>query len=283
MSAFAGSNPAHATGAGVDTLPAAPGGSGRPQRGIQSMEVGGRLLNSLTAAEGPMMLKDLAAAASLSAANAHPYLVSLIKLGLVEQDAASGRYSLGAFALEMGLAAMRQRDEIRMAAHCATALAAATGLSVAVAVWGNLGATVVQLVPARRPLHVALRTGSVLSLVNTATGRIFGAYLPESVWAGRLACDGDAVGGDPAGRTGVHKELFARVRERGMARADGLPIPGVNAFSAPVFDHDGGLLLSMTILGAAGDLAADWDNPLAAELREACRGLSRQLGWRARD
>ena len=58
------------------------------QRGIQSVEVGGQLLRALADGDGPMMLRDLARNAGMSAAKAHPYLVSFMRIGLVEQDKA---------------------------------------------------------------------------------------------------------------------------------------------------------------------------------------------------
>lgn len=46
-----------------------------PQRaGIQSVEVGFSLLQVLAASRGPLMLRDVAAAAGMSAAKAHRYL-----------------------------------------------------------------------------------------------------------------------------------------------------------------------------------------------------------------
>ena len=55
------------------------------KRGIQSIEVGGQLLRALVRSGEPMMLRDLAAAAGMPPAKAHPYLVSFARLGLVEQ------------------------------------------------------------------------------------------------------------------------------------------------------------------------------------------------------
>ncbi len=77
--------------------------SPRLQRGIQSVEVGGQLLRALAHQGRPMALKDLAREAGMSAAKAHPYLVSFGKLGLIEQDALSGRYGLGPLAMQLGL------------------------------------------------------------------------------------------------------------------------------------------------------------------------------------
>src|SRR6516164_9717898 len=85
------------------------------QRGIGSVEVGGQLLRVLTEVDGPMMLRDIAASAGMTAAKAHPYMVSYMRLGLIEQDRASGRYELGPLALQMGLASMRRLNPVRVA------------------------------------------------------------------------------------------------------------------------------------------------------------------------
>ena len=50
-------------------------------RGIQSIEVGGRLLQALARVGEPMMLRDLAREAGMTPAKAHPYLVSFSRLG----------------------------------------------------------------------------------------------------------------------------------------------------------------------------------------------------------
>ncbi len=48
-------------------------------RGVQSIEVGGRLLQALVDADAPMMLKDIASRAKIAPAQAHAYLVSFRK------------------------------------------------------------------------------------------------------------------------------------------------------------------------------------------------------------
>ncbi len=57
--------------------------------GIQSVEVGYTLLAALAAAPGPLMWRDLAAAAGMNAAKAHRYLVSFQRLALESQDLVS--------------------------------------------------------------------------------------------------------------------------------------------------------------------------------------------------
>jgi len=48
----------------------------KSRRGIQSIEIGGRLLTALVDEGGPMSLGDLARKAGMPSAKAHPYLVS---------------------------------------------------------------------------------------------------------------------------------------------------------------------------------------------------------------
>ena len=74
----------------------------KERRGIQSIEVGGQLLVALADSGSAMSLKQLAEAAHMTPAKAHPYLVSFGKLGLVTQDPASAHPSRSA--LRPGLA-----------------------------------------------------------------------------------------------------------------------------------------------------------------------------------
>ena len=200
----------------------------------------------------------------LPPARAHPYLVSFSKLGLVEQDRDNGRYALGPAALQLGLACLHQLDPMRIAGPVATQLAESTGFAVALALWGNFGPTIVRMIEARQPLLVAMRAGTVMSVFRTATGRAFASALS----AARLAqATGSAVGDAPrpAGRLSREEGEIVRqaredVRRHGVVRAEGRPIPSVNAFSAPVFDHEGEPVLVITALGHQDDFSTDWDS-----------------------
>ena len=140
----------------------------REQRGIQSVEVGGQLLLALVHSGRPMALKDLAREAGMVPAKAHPYLVSFGKLGLIAQDEASGRYGLGPLALQLGLISLQQFDPVRLATPMLRELAQSLGHTMAVAVWGNRGATIVRIEEAPSAVHVNMRHGTVMTLRGTA-------------------------------------------------------------------------------------------------------------------
>lgn len=254
------------------------------QRAVQSIEVGGRLLLALAHSTAPMTLKDLAAQARLSASRAHPYLVSFGKLRLIEQDADTGRYALGPAALQLGLTCLAQLDPVRAALPVAQELAASTGYAVALAVWGNFGPTIVRMIDARQPLHVAMRAGTVMSILGTATGRAFAAAMPaeriEQAFAQALGDSPDFATALLPDQADALREAQREVQEHGVARAQGRPIPGVNAFSAAAYDHEGSPAVVITALGHQDHFPVAWDSSAADAVRAAAAEISSRLGWR---
>ena len=254
------------------------------RHGIQSVEVAGPLLAALTAVEAPLMLKDLAAAAHMPAAKAHRYLVSLVRLGLVNQDAATGRYDLGPFALELGVAALGRLDAARPANDAAEKLRDDLGETVVLAVWGPLGVTLVRIAEPVRAITVSMRAGAVAPLTASAAGLLFAAYLPPAATAAALRRELDAnrKGGNlqaPTTREALDR-LLEEVRAVGMSRAVGAFAPGVNSFAAPIFDHTGRIVFALTLIGYAGHLGEDFSSRAAIALAHAAHSASALLGFR---
>jgi DNA-binding IclR family transcriptional regulator len=253
----------------------------RASRGIQSVEVGGQLLLALAHRGAPMALKDLAREAGMTPAKAHPYLVSFCKLGLIERDAASGRYGLGPLALQLGLIGLQQVDAVRLATPVIEELAQRLGHTVAIAVWGNRGATIVRLAQAPSAVHVTMRHGTVLSLRLTASGRLFAAYRSREAALAVLAAEAHAEGRPPGEATidAALEATLARVRADGIATIGDGAVPGVSAAAAPVFDAQGEIVLSLTAIGPAAVFDISPDGAIVRTLREAAVALSRRLGW----
>lgn len=262
----------------------------RAQRGIQSIEVGGQLLRALVHHGRPMALKDLAREAEMSPAKAHPYMVSFGRLGLIEQDRASGHYLLGPLALQLGLISLQQADPVHVATPLVAELAQRIGHTVALAVWGGRGATIVRVAESPAPLHVNMRHGTVFSLTHTASGRLFGAYLEPAVVKQMLEDERRrerrpaAVpqrGMPPPRPLPAWKEFEAQlheVRAHGLSRSEGEILPGVSAMSAPVFDHAGAIVLALTAIGPSAIFDTRWDGEIAQALKGCAAQASQRLG-----
>ena len=253
----------------------------KSRRGIQSVEIASRLLQALASHMKPMALKDVALAAGMSANKAHPYMVSFLKVGFVAQDGASGHYELGSLALQLGLAKLQRLDPVKEASPYVGQLAEETDQSIAVAVWGNLGPTIVRLEEPTHPLHVNLRTGTVMSLMNTATGRLFAAFMPPKVieksMQGEVARMGPAMGTSSVSQK-EFDQLVDETRRHGLSRSLGRPIPGIDAICAPVFDSTGNIVLGLLAMGPSATFDSAWNGKVASALRRCAQDVSRKLG-----
>ncbi|HEY1132428.1 MAG TPA: IclR family transcriptional regulator [Roseateles sp.] len=233
-------------------------------RGIQSIEVGGQLLLALAHRGRPMALKDLAREAGMAPAKAHPYLVSFIKLGLVEQDGGSGPYGLGPLAMQLGLISLQQYDPVRLATPVIEELAVQLGHTVAIAVWGTHGPTIVRVAEGPTPVHVSMRHGTVMSLAGTASGRLFATWRAEEA----------AALGVPLPDTTTTET----VRRDGLATSRDGVVPGVSAAAAPIFEASGRLVLALTAIGPSASFDTAPEGVLVGTLRDAAAQLSRRLG-----
>ncbi len=252
----------------------------KERRGIQSIEVGGQLLLALGQHGRPMPLRELAKAAHMLPGRAHPYLVSFSKLGLVTQEPSSGFYWLGPTAIQLGLVSLRMLNPVREATPFAQDLARETGHSVGLSVWGTQGPTIVFLFDAIYPLHTNIRTGTLMSLAGTATGRLFAAYLPSKLIEEFMLEDHRRLGPDIANPVTPEsvQELLTEVRKYGLSRALNNPTPGVCSFAAPVFDYSGNIVLGLTLMGRSSAYDFSWDGPQALAVKRCAAEISKRLG-----
>lgn len=253
--------------------------SEKTQQGVRSVESGMRVVTALTRSMGAMSLKDLALAADMPASKAHRYVVSLIRTGMVEQDEATGRYDLGPAALELGLAALGRLDMVKLGTTALKHLQDEIDETVALAIWGNRGPTIVRWIEASRPVTVNVRLGSVMPLLCSAIGRCFLAYMPRA----RIKDMIDHELADPdCGIAGPDQvdALIAQVRRHGLGRVQGDLLPGVASLSAPVFDQQNDIVAVLAALGPERGFNADYDGAIADALRSVAGDISAHLGYR---
>jgi len=150
-------------------------------------------------------------------------------------------------------------------------------------VWGNQGATIVGWEPSAHPVSPYLQAGVVVSLTQSATGIAFAAFMPPAQT--QAAIDEElrarARSGQPD--NGQFAQRIAEARQHGLARAVGTAASPrhqvtVNAFSAPVYDAAGHMVMAISTTCEAERLPADWDGDVPAALLAAARDLSHRLG-----
>ncbi len=240
------------------------------------------VLKELAALGGHATLTALAAHMGENPAKVHRYLASLMEESFVIQDQGTQRYCLGPQCISIGLAAMRIADPIRLSEPSLVRLRESLEVTCFLAVMGNRGPTIMRFEEPGLPVTVNVRAGSVMSMLWSATGRLFLAWLDESPVRklaeaelshapADLRTQLDAT--DPIGR------LQRDVRAAGLATVKDTNLKGISAVAAPLFDASGRLCAALTALGATGGFDASIDGPIAKALRKEAEAISAALGY----
>jgi len=251
-------------------------------RGVQSIDTGGIILGVLSRARGPLKLRDLAEEAGMAPAQLHPYLVSFRKMELVEQNEA-GQYQLGPFALHLGLTRLRNQNAYRETVRRVAALADELQLMISITVWGLHGPTIVYVQESSARIHANVQVGGIFMMTITATGKTFAAFLPHSISKPMIDLErSDKTLLERAPFEFDEKRYWAEVAEvarKGFAITRDMPIPGVSAVAAPVFDHTDKMQLAVTAIGPTGFIDLSETGPAVTGLLAFTRNLSRELGY----
>jgi len=243
---------------------------------------------------GAPILADCAAVLECRKVAMYPGGDHAVFLGRVERHVRSGRQPLAyggggymqVYGHDLGPAAIPFRGadglrRIRRAIARLPELSREIGHTLSLAAWGNRGPTVLSWAAPADPVSANLRAGLVLDILATAAGRAFSAFLPPEATTAELE---RALVAPPAG-TGDRREALledlGEIRRRGLARAfvpDASSIHGVDvvAFSAPVYDSTGAMVLALTATARAGEVDAGWHAPMARAVLRAARSLSTQ-------
>jgi DNA-binding IclR family transcriptional regulator len=244
------------------------------------------VLKELAASGGRATLTALAARVGEPPAKVHRYLASLMEESFVSQDRSTQQYMLGPQCIAIGLAAMRLADPVRLAEPALVRLRESLEVTCFVAIMGNRGPTIMRFEEPGLPVTVNVRAGSVMSLLWSATGRLFLGLLDESrvrklaqeelaSAPGDLRAQLDST--DPIGH------LQRDVRAAGCASVRDTNLKGISAVAAPLFDANGHLCATITALGATGGFDSSIDGPIAKALCEEAGKISAELGFRAVD
>jgi DNA-binding IclR family transcriptional regulator len=254
----------------------------RRQIGVQSVEIAGRLLKTLAQLGGPQTLKDFSAAAGLSPAKAHRYLVSLIREGLIEQSSIDGRYDFGGAAREIGRAAINRLDIMRIGAPLLVDLRNVLQQTVFLGAWGNEGPTVLYWLDVPRPVSVIIRPGSILPLLTSALGLVCAAYLPPDLTKRRIAkeiAEHKGSGLDFAVKSEAEAaRKLADVRARGFSLVRGDLIRGIDAMAVPVLDFKKDLVAVLAAVGPSKSIDVSSNGKSIRELKSAAQKFVGLIG-----
>ncbi|ULR44847.1 IclR family transcriptional regulator [Rhizobium sp. K102] len=229
--------------------------SDRQSGGIQSLDAALKLLSAMGGYLRPMSLSELARDCGMPPSKVHRYLTSFLNAGLVVQAGKSGKYDLGEGAIALGLAALARHDFVNRASDALPELCLESGLTVLLSVWGTHGATVVRWERAATPTVTSMGLGTILPLLNSATGRAFLTWAPPAPLQAireaelRAARKASSTVNSQLRTEQDIERMTETVRMRGFSSVEGRFIPGLVAIAAPILDWQGRAQCVITLIG----------------------------------
>lgn len=248
------------------------------RQAIQSVESGVEILKVLMAADNNLALRDVSAHSGMSRSQAYRYLLAYANTGLVQQDAATGRYGLGPLALRLGLAALTRTDAVSIASSLMADLVDHTGCTGLVTVWSERGPVVIRWFDGAVPVVASIRVGSAVPVLTSAAGQCYLAYLPASLTQPLVERELRQSGTTPRKEQEKIADLKSQVRQNGHSLISNTMMPGLCATAAPVFNCQGSIELVVGLAGKDGDRLSR-DASVRTALTDTAAAASEALGF----
>jgi IclR family pca regulon transcriptional regulator len=256
----------------------------------QSLERGLLILSSFSEARPTLGIADLAREVGLNKSTTHRYVATLAKLGYVQQDPDTKKYSLGPRVVDLGFAAINSMEITRVAAQHLQALSDETGYTVSMAVLDGPDIVYVDRRRSGRASSFAmglnLHVGSRLPAYCTSMGKVLLAYTEPAALRALLDRT-DLARRGPKTITAREQLMaaLARVRHTGIAVNDEELAAGLRSVAAPVHDRSGtvvaavNIAIHLTIWNASVESVV---SRLEGPLRHTVTEISTRLGHRSR-
>jgi len=230
------------------------------------------LLDVLGKSDRALRLMEAASAVRGSRATTYQKLLTLVEAGWVEQTA-DGAYRLSLYAARMGEAALRQANLGERATAVMEELVAQVGETASLAVVSGIQAQLVRRVEAEVVVRAQVQVGTLLSLDQSASGRVLTAF----------ATPGHRELLLKKGATLASDSLLREVRRRGYAVSTGRDVPGVRSVAVPVSDADGACVSALSIVAPVTRFdEAKYVNPLLRAAEKLSAPVAGKSAIRAR-
>ena len=240
-----------------------PAGAQAPPTGFsQSLERGLTILSSFDEARPVQGIADLARAVGLNKSTTYRYVETLAKLGYVQQDPGTKKYSLGPRVVDLGFAAINSMEITRVAGYHLQALSNETGYTVSMAVLDGPDIVYVDRRRSGRASSFAmglhLHVGSRLPAYCTSMGQVLLSQLPADTldaYLGRVQLIARTA--STTTTTAKLRKRLKAVREADHALLDQELEVGLRSIAVPVRDARGTVIAAMNVSTHASQVALD--------------------------
>lgn len=267
--------PHRIAGRATQRVPATESGA----EGLKSLRKAIRVLECFSLQEPRLPLTDIARKVGLPLSTAHRILTTLRTVGIVEQEGDRDLYRLGLKLLELGSMVLANMEVHREALPCIEELVRETGETVHLGVFDGSQVVSIEKMDSPHGLASHVTIGKGAPAYCTGVGKALLAFQPEAVV--ERVCRLGLTAYTPQTITDpvkLRKDL-AQVRALGYAVDNAEHQPDVRCVAAPIRNHSGNVVASLSISGPASRIPRNRITSLATRVREVTARLSARLGY----
>lgn len=230
----------------------------------------------------PWGVSELSRSLGLNKSTCFSILKTLERYGFVACDEATKKYALGSALIALGGAAAATATRSEVTKPFLQDLFEELHLTCLLGHRFQDKVVIIDKVEAPDAFRITVPIGQVLPLSVGAMGKSFLAYMREAEVDRVIAAEaGEETEGRKTRRCLRLKRELEEIRRRGFAESFGEIAKGVNAVAAPIFDHQGQVILALGAIGLHSTLPPRRLARLGRKVKEVANLVTRAMGGRA--
>jgi IclR family acetate operon transcriptional repressor len=251
-----------------------------PYPGTQAVLRAITLLKAFTDDHPQLGLAELARMVGLNKTTTYRLLTALESQGLIARNSANETYRLGPEVIALGGRALRASDLRSVSRIELEGLARLTGETATLEALVGPEVLVLDEVSGAHLVGATQYIGARWPAHATSTGKVLLAFLPEAALAELLPLPLAQVTGQTITALESLRQELAHIREQSYALAIEELEAGFSAIAAPIRNHDGQAVASLSLNGPSARLTPERLQEIAPLVVEAAGRVSVQLGYK---
>ncbi len=247
---------------------------------IQSVVTTLTIIERMVQAGGPMGVSELARTIGTTKPRIYRHLRTLVDRGYVMQDPRTDQYLLTLKLFHLGQAIADQAEFLTEARRIMPVLRDQVQQTVTIGQIEEHGVRVLDILKYRSDIEITTPPGTLFDFHSSAQGKVALAFGPEKLWT--------KLQNRPLKKWTPHtntdldhlREEVERIKRLGWAVAPEEALIGINALAVPIFESDGVLAGTLTIVGSVQHVKPQPAPDLIAALMDAAKQISTRLGFR---
>jgi DNA-binding IclR family transcriptional regulator len=219
---------------------------------VPAVDRAARIILMLAAGTREMNLAEVASATGWHKSSVHKILMTLSRHAFLERNETTKRYSLGIALIRCGQSVLNNLPINHSAKSYLKELAGFSGETATLAILLETKMVIVDVMESAVELHVSPPIGTMDSVTAKSNGKAVLAWLPENRVSEIIKMEGlPAKTKNSITKVKLFQNELMAVRAQGYATDFEEFQEGINAVSAPVFNSEGHVMGTLSIIGPA--------------------------------